>query len=314
VRPRLSVLVPTRGRPDLAAACVRALLAQPHPSFEVVICDQSPDEGTARALTGADDGSGRLHRVAVDGVGRSRALNAGLPHTRGAWVIFTDDDCTPEPGWLEAVEAACAGAGADAAVLGPVHPGPVGPGMAIPPATFEDPAPADYAGRIDRDLIYPNVAVPRAAFARLGGFDERMSVGTPLPGGEDNDFGYRLLRAGYRILYRPGPGVIHHAWRTPAARARLKRDYGVGQGAFYAKHLARADAWIAWRLVRDLLRTARASCGAALRGRFAEGAGHARFLGGIFVGLAGMTGLLLRRVPSGEGAVAAAMRGERFPS
>ena len=98
--------------------------------------------------------------------------------------------------------------------------------------------------------------------------------------------------------------------RTPAARARLKRDYGVGQGAFYAKHLARADGWIAWRLLRDLVRTARASCGAALRGRWEEGAGHARFLGGIFVGLAGMTGLLLRRVPSGEGVVAAAMREE----
>ena len=310
MRPRLTVLVPTRGRPDLAGACARALLALRHPSFEIVVCDQSPDGATARALQEADDGSHRLRRIAVDGVGRSRALNAGLPHTRGDWVVFTDDDCTPETGWLLAVETACAEAGGGAAVLGPVHPGPVAPGMAIPPATFEDPEPAEYAGRIDRDLIYPNIAVPRAVFARLGGFDERMSVGTPLPGGEDNDFGYRLLRAGFRIVYRPGPGMVHHAWRTPAARARLKRDYGVGQGAFYAKHLARADAWIAWRLLRDLVRTARASCGAALRGRWAEGAGHARFLGGIFVGLAGMAPLLLRRVPSGEGAVAAAMRGE----
>ena len=79
-----------------------------------------------------------------------------------------------------------------------------------------------------------------------------------------------------RILYRPGPGVVHHAWRTPAQRARLKRDYGVGQGAFYAKHLARADAWIAWRLVRDLVRTARASGGAALRGVSSGGRGRAR--------------------------------------
>ncbi len=310
MRPRLTVLVPTRGRPDLAGACARALLALRHPSFEIVVCDQSPDGGTAQALRAADDGSGRLRRIPVDGVGRSRALNAGLPHSRGDWIVFTDDDCTPEPGWLEAVEAACAEAGASGAVLGPVHPGPVSPGMAIPPATFEAEEPADYAGRIDRDLIYPNVAVPRRAFAQLGGFDERMSVGTPLPGGEDNDFGYRLLRAGFRILYRPGPGVVHHAWRTPAQRARLKRDYGVGQGAFYAKHLARADAWIAWRLVRDLVRTARASGGAALRGRWAESAGHARFLAGIFVGLAGMSARLLRRVPSGEHAVAAAMRGE----
>ena len=95
MRPRISVLVPTRGRPDLAATCVRALLAQHHPSFEVVVCDQSPDGATARALQEADDGSHRLRRIAVDGVGRSRALNAGLPHTRGDWVVFTDDDCPP---------------------------------------------------------------------------------------------------------------------------------------------------------------------------------------------------------------------------
>ena len=215
MRPHLTVLVPTRGRPDLAAACVRGLLAQDHRSFEVVVCDQSPDGATARALAEVDDGSGRLRRIPVDGVGRSRALNTGLPHTRGTWVVFTDDDCTPEAGWLAALDAACATAGSGAAVLGPVHPGPVAPGMAIPPATLEDPEAADYAGRVDRDLIYPNVAVPREAFTRLGGFDERMSVGTPLPGGEDNDFGYRLLRAGYRICYRPGPGVVHHAWRTP---------------------------------------------------------------------------------------------------
>lgn len=310
MKPRLTVLVPTRGRPDLAGACVRALLAEPHPSFEVVLCDQSQDGATARAAAEADDGSGRLRRVEVAGVGRSRALNAGLPHTRGRWIVFTDDDCTPEPGWLGQVEAACAAAGARAAVLGPVRPGPVAPGMAIPPATLEDEAPADHAGRIDRDVIYPNVAIPREAFAALGGFDERMSVGTPLPGGEDNDFGYRLLRAGWTIRYRPGIGVVHHAWRTPRARSRLKRDYGVGQGAFYAKHLARGDLFIAWRLLRDLVRTARAVGGAVVRGRRAEALDHARFFCGIFVGLAGMTRLVLRRAPSGEEAVAAAMREE----
>ena len=50
MRPRLTVLVPTRGRPDLAGACARALLALRHPSFEIVVCDQSPDGGTAQAL------------------------------------------------------------------------------------------------------------------------------------------------------------------------------------------------------------------------------------------------------------------------
>ena len=144
-------------------------------------------------------------------------------------------------------------------MVGRVLPGPVEPGLAPPPATIEDPEPRDYSGRVPRDLVYPNFAVPKRAFAELGLFDVRMGVGTDLPGGEDNDFGYRLLRAGWRILYRPGPTVVHCAWRSTKERAALKRAYGTGQGAFYAKHLASADPFIAYRFARDVLRTARAA-------------------------------------------------------
>jgi GT2 family glycosyltransferase len=167
--------------------------------------------------------------------------------------------------------------------------------MAVPPATIEETVSADYAGRIDRDFVYPNFAIPREAFRELGDFDERMGVGTPLPGGEDNDFGYRLLRAGWRILYRPGPTVVHCAWRTDEERAALKKAYGIGQGAFYAKHLASADPFIAYRFAHDVLRTARAAAGAAVRGWWPECRGHLAFLAGLFVGTVRMTVVMLRR-------------------
>ena len=115
-----------------------------------------------------------------------------------------------------------------------------------------------------------------------------MGVGTPLPGGEDNDFGYRLLRAGWRILYRPAPTVVHCAWRSEEERAVLKRSYGIGQGAFYAKHLAHADLFIAYRLLHDIARTTRAAAGAALRGWGRESRGHLAFLRGIFIGMGRM--------------------------
>ena len=106
---------------------------------------------------------------------------------------------------------------------------------------------------------------------------------------------------------RNGTGLL-------AQRAALKRDYGIGQGAFYAKHLARADLWIGRRLMRDVLRTSRAAAGAAVRGRPEEALGHLRFLTGMLVGLCRMGVLLARRVPSGEDAVRRAFRGGGSPA
>ncbi|HEX6850094.1 MAG TPA: glycosyltransferase family A protein [Candidatus Polarisedimenticolaceae bacterium] len=296
--PRFSVLVPTRGRPDLAAACVASVLAQDHPSFELVLSDQSDDDRTFAAATAAAAGNPRLTIVRAPGRGRSRALNAGLPACRGAWIVMTDDDCEPEPGWLLALDREAARAPERAAIVGRVVPGPVEPGKADPPATLDEPEPRDWRGRVDRDLVYPNFAIPRAAFAELGRFDVRLGVGTPIPGGEDNDFGYRLLRSGYALLYRPGPTVVHRAWRSHEERLALKRAYGVGQGGFYAKHLARGDAFVAWRLARDLFRNARAAGGAAIRGNRTGARGHLAYLSGLGTGLWRMGILLARRAPA----------------
>jgi glycosyltransferase involved in cell wall biosynthesis len=291
--PLFSILIPTRDRAALAEGCIRTILGQRHDSYEVLVLDQSEGHATRQAVERAASGSGRVRYLRIASAGRSRALNAGIPLARGKWLVITDDDCEAAPGWLAALEDEVGRARGREAIVGRVLPGPVEPGKAVPPATIDDPEPTDFAGRIDRDLIYPNFAIPRSAFAELGEFDERMGVGTRLPGGEDNDFGYRLLRAGWRILYRPAPTVIHRAWRSEKARAALKRSYGIGQGAFYAKHLAAADPFIAYRFARDVLRTTRAAAGAALRGWPRECRGHLSFLAGLFVGAVKMAALMM---------------------
>jgi len=297
-RPFFSVLVPTRDRPDLVAACVRSVLAQGDHDFELLVLDQSDGSTTGDSVVAIAADSARVRHVPVSGCGRSLSLNAGIGEARGEWLVITDDDCEAEPGWLDGLAVEARAAGPRDAIVGRVVPGPVEPGRSLPPATLEDPDPAVYSGRIDRDLVYPNFAVPRSAFDALGRFDVRMGVGTTLPGGEDNDFGYRLLRGGWRILYRPGPTVVHRAWRSHEERAALKRAYGTGQGAFYAKHLASADPFIAYRFARDVLRTARAAGGALIRGWPAECRGHLDYLAGLLVGATRMTSLMARGVPS----------------
>jgi glycosyltransferase involved in cell wall biosynthesis len=297
VTPFFSILVPTRDRPDLAATCVRSILAQGDHDFELLVLDQSDGSATGEAVRAVAGDSGRTRHVRVSGRGRSRSLNAGIEEARGKWVVMTDDDCEAEPGWLDGLTTEARAAGPRDAIVGRVVPGPVEPGKSLPPATIEDLDPAVYTGRVDRDLVYPNFAVPRSVFDVIGRFDVRMGVGTSLPGGEDNDFGYRLLRAGWRIIYRPGPTVVHCAWRSTEERAALKRAYGTGQGAFYAKHLAAADPFIAYRFARDVARTTRAAGGALIRRWPSECRGHLDYLVGLFIGAGRMTALMVRGVP-----------------
>jgi GT2 family glycosyltransferase len=297
--PRFTILVPTRNRPNLVAGCVQSILRQHNPECELLVLDQSDDRRT-RDVVKAAGAPERVRCIAAPGRGRSRALNSGIGLARGNWVVMTDDDCEARPDWLGALVLEAGAAGRREAIVGRVVPGPVGPGKSLPPATLDDPHPREFAGRVNRDLVYPNFAVPRDAFEEIGQFDERMGVGTDLPGGEDNDFGYRLLRGGWRILYRPEPTVVHHAWRSVAERAALKRAYGIGQGAFYAKHLAAADPFIAYRFSRDVLRTIRAAAGAMVRGRTKECRGHLDYFAGLFIGAGRMTGLMTRGVPAGD--------------
>jgi GT2 family glycosyltransferase len=294
--PVISVIVPTRNRPDLAVACVRSILAQEgDPAFELILADQSDEPGTSEGARKAAGNDSRLTILRVDGVGRSRALNAGIDAARGAWIAVLDDDCRPRPGWLAALRAEIESAGDRAVVVGRVVPGAAAPGRGEPPAILDEPDPREVRGRVDRDWIHPNLAFPRGAIKAIGLYDERLGVGTRLPGGEDNDWGYRLLRAGWRILYRPSPVVEHEAWRSVAERAALKRAYGLGQGGFYAKHLARGDGFIAWRLARDLARQGGGAAIAAMRGRGSEVRGDLAYLAGLFAGLALMARMLTRR-------------------
>jgi GT2 family glycosyltransferase len=276
------------------AACVRAILAQESPPpFEVVVADQSDDEATVGAV-GVDD---RVRSVRVSGRGRSRALNAGIRDARAPWIVVTDDDCRPAPDWLASIARAIEGLPARSVLVGRVIAGPKGPGAADPPAVLDRADAFDVSECGFEDWIYPNLAFPHAALDAIGGYDERLGVGTRIPGGEDNDWGYRLLRAGWTIAYRPGPVVVHEAWRSLEERQALKRAYGIGQGGFYAKHLAKLDPFMVLRIAYDLGRQAKGFTLAVLTARDRDARGHLAYAGGLVYGVFSMGELIVRGVP-----------------
>jgi glycosyltransferase involved in cell wall biosynthesis len=91
VLPRVSVVIPTRGRPELAERAVRSVLAQGFEDFEIVVVIDGPDRGTGEMLRLFRDE--RLHVVHLgETVGGSEARNIGVRFARGRWIAFLDDD------------------------------------------------------------------------------------------------------------------------------------------------------------------------------------------------------------------------------
>ena len=96
-----------------------------------------------------------------------------------------------------------------------------------------------------------NFAVRRRLFDAIGGFDERLGCGGPLRAGEDFDFAYRTYRSGAAILLRPDVSLLHDGRRERSEWPGLVRNYGIGDGAFYSKHIRCGD----WRAMQMLSAT-----------------------------------------------------------
>lgn len=101
--PLVSVVLPTRNRPEALLNAISSVRAQTYSNWELLIVDDArPGERTvANALM--DDSRVRVLRGSARGL--SSARNIGLDHVSGSLVTYLDDDNFMFPGWLKAVVA-----------------------------------------------------------------------------------------------------------------------------------------------------------------------------------------------------------------
>lgn len=210
----MSVVAATHNRAGRLADMLAGLREQTfdHGRFEVIVVDDGSGDETPAVLE-RERGRGELDLTVIRQEtpgGPARARNAGWRRARGTLIAFTDDDCRPTPGWLEALVTA-GGGRSDAIVQGATLPAPA-----------ELDALDAYAKTVRVTQATPhfetcNVGYPRALLEQLGGFDESY----PAPAGEDSDLGWRAVRAGATQLFAPD-AVVHHAVHVRGMRAALK--------------------------------------------------------------------------------------------
>jgi len=89
--PLVSVVIPTRSRPQVLLRAIRSVLSQTYPQLEIVVVIDGHDPLTTAALTDIRDV--RLRWIEVkETVGGSEARNIGIRNATGDWVALLDDD------------------------------------------------------------------------------------------------------------------------------------------------------------------------------------------------------------------------------
>lgn len=91
IEPVVSVVVPTRNRPDLVVRAVRSAFAQTLSRIEIVVVIDGSDEATVTTLAELKDP--RLSVIALpESVGGAEARNIGVRSSRGEFIALLDDD------------------------------------------------------------------------------------------------------------------------------------------------------------------------------------------------------------------------------
>lgn len=98
--PRVSVVIPTRGREALLRRALDSVRRQTFDDWEAIVVVDGPDLGTETYLRQEADPRIR-HLVNPQSLGGAEARNVGISAARGDWVALLDDDDEWLPGRLE---------------------------------------------------------------------------------------------------------------------------------------------------------------------------------------------------------------------
>jgi glycosyltransferase involved in cell wall biosynthesis len=237
----ISVVVPTRDRPDMLARCLASLVTACRPDDEILVVDSASVDGAAVSAVAANAG---VKLLRCERAGASLARNTGWRVARHDLVAFVDDDISVHPDWASEMAEAFVAHPEVSFVSGQVD---VPPGEELgerPVAILREPDPwrIDLGTSTGEYGHSANVAIRRAVLEAVGGFDERLGAGVPFRAAEDIDLFDRVLLSGRVGWYHPGALAWHDQWRSRWELVRLDWAYGLGMGVRLTKLARRSPA------------------------------------------------------------------------
>jgi glycosyltransferase involved in cell wall biosynthesis len=245
--PSLSVAICTRDRVATLKRCLDSLLPlQQKYGFELLVIDNAPSDDTTAKLVKR---SSPARYVLERRPGLDFARNRAWMEATGDLIAYLDDDVVVDWGWVAGLQEAW-GENSDAAAF---------TGLAMPlrldttaQVLFEKRGGFQrgfdknrFGRKMPGNSLYPcgagifgagcNMAFRREVLRDIGGFDEALDTGAPLPGGGDLDIFYRIIRAGHVLVYEPSYMVFHEHRVSESDLRRQCYTWGLGFMAFVEK-------------------------------------------------------------------------------
>ncbi len=124
----VSVIVATLNEARRIGPCLEGLMRQAAPLTEILVVDSRSTDGTRELVEAAAARDPRIRLITDDPlpsgwVGKVWALETGLRHASGEWVLGIDADTEPQPGMLPAIVDAAEAEGYDVVSFGPQFAG-----------------------------------------------------------------------------------------------------------------------------------------------------------------------------------------------
>ncbi len=212
--PRASIIIPVYNKWSYTEACLRSLAKETQRSgFEVIVVDDGSADETAERLAQIEGIVAHRNERNLGFVG---SCNAGAALANGEYLVFLNNDTQVAPNWLDALLDTF-----------DRHPrvGLAGAKLVYPDGRLQEAGgivfsdgsgwnygrfgdPRDPAYNHVREVDYCSgaaIAIARALFAQLGGFDLRYAPAYY----EDTDLAFQVRAAGLRVLYQPASTVFH---------------------------------------------------------------------------------------------------------
>ncbi len=213
---KFSIIVPVYNRPDEVDELLQSLCMQMVKDFEVLIIE----DGSIKTCKDVCDKYAdilALHYYAKENSGPGQSRNYGAERANGEYLLILDSDVVLPIDYLTAINQSLA-ANPTEAFGGPdaAHPSftPVQKAISYSMTSFFTTG-GIRGGKAKLDKFYPrsfNMGIRRDVYQELGGF-------TKMRFGEDIDFSYRIVEAGYH------PQLFTEAWVWHKRRTDFRKFF-----------------------------------------------------------------------------------------
>ena len=213
---KFSIIVPVYNRPDEVDELLQSLCMQTVKDFEVLIVE----DGSIKTCKDVCDKYADilvLHYYAKENSGPGQSRNYGAERAKGEYLLILDSDVVLPTAYLTAIDQLLS-ANPTEAFGGPdaSHPSftPVQKAISYSMTSFFTTG-GIRGGKAKLDKFYPrsfNMGIRRDVYQKLGGF-------TKMRFGEDIDFSYRIVEAGYR------PQLFTEAWVWHKRRTDFRKFF-----------------------------------------------------------------------------------------